>query len=80
MKTKIQKWGNSLGLRIPKSSAMEAQLDVGSVVEISVENGSLRIRAVRPRKYRLNDLVKGIRPDNLHGEVSTEDAVGRELW
>lgn len=80
MKTKIQKWGNSLGLRIPKSSAMEAQLDVGSIVEISVENGTLHVRAVRRKKFLLKDLLKGIRPDNLHGEISTGVPVGREEW
>ena len=80
MQTKIQKWGNSLGLRIPRSFAADAQVEEGSTVAISVENGCLRIRAVRARRYTLRELLKGIRPQNLHGEVPTGDAVGREAW
>jgi antitoxin MazE len=59
---------------------MEAQLDVGSIVEISVENGGLHVRAVRQKKYLLKDLLKEIRPANLHGEISTGEPVGREEW
>lgn len=80
MKTKIQKWGNSLGLRIPRSFAAEAQVAEGSTVDISVENGCLRIRPLRARKYRLRELLKGINQGNLHPEVSTGDPVGREVW
>jgi antitoxin component of MazEF toxin-antitoxin module len=59
---------------------MKAQLDVGSMVEISVENGCLRVRAIRPRRHSLNDLLKGVRTENLRGEPSTAAAVGREEW
>lgn len=80
MTTKIQKWGNSLGLRIPRSAAIDAQLEAGSVVQISVENGGLHVRAVRRQKFSLGDLLKGIRPGNLHGEIPTGERVGREEW
>lgn len=80
MQTKIQKWGNSLGLRIPRSFAAEAQVEEGSTVDLSVENGSLWVRPVRARKYLLRELLKGIHPRNLHGEVPTGEAAGRETW
>jgi antitoxin MazE len=80
MKTRIQKWGNSLGLRIPRSFAAEAQVTEGSTVDITLENGCLQVRPLRVRKYRLRDLLKGIRQSNLHPETSTGDAVGREAW
>jgi antitoxin MazE len=80
MHTKIQKWGNSLGLRIPRSYAEEAQVKEGSTVDVSVENGCLRIRPLRARKYLLSDLLKGISRKNLHPEIATGDAVGREAW
>jgi antitoxin MazE len=80
MTTKIQKWGNSLGLRIPRSAAIEAQIEAGSVVEISAEKGGFRVRAVRGQKFYLKDLLKRIRPGNLHGEISTGVRVGREEW
>ena len=80
MVTKIQKWGNSLGLRIPRSFAAEANVEAGSSVDISVVNGGLVVRPLRRRKYVLGDLLKGVRPDNLHEEISTGERAGVEAW
>jgi antitoxin MazE len=80
MQTKIRKWGNSLGLRIPRAFAAEARVEEGSTVDLSVENGSLLIRPVRARRYVLRELLKGISSRHLHGEVATGEAVGRETW
>ena len=80
MQTKIQKWGNSLGLRIPRSFAAEAQVEEGSTVDLSVENGRLLVRPLRTRKNALADLLKKVKLRNVHGEVSTGEPVGREAW
>jgi antitoxin MazE len=80
MQTRIQKWGNSLGLRIPKSFAAEAQVEAGSAVDLSIANGELVVRPLRRRKYSLRDLLKAINASNVHAEVKTGDAVGREVW
>jgi len=80
MRTKIQKWGNSLGLRIPKSFAQEVEVEAGSPVDISVDRGRLIIRLARYPVYRLEDLVSGITKKNLHEEIPTGDATGREAW
>jgi antitoxin MazE len=80
MQTKIQKWGNSLGLRIPRSFAAEAQVKEGATVDLSVENGQLLVRPLRVRKYSLAALLRKVDRRNLHGEVSTGRAVGREAW
>lgn len=80
MQTKIQKWGNSLGLRIPKSFAAEAQVDAGSTVDLSVEDGDLIVKPVRRLRYELRDLLKAINSRNIHREVETGDPVGRETW
>jgi antitoxin MazE len=80
MVTKILKWGNSLGLRIPKSFAKQAGVEEGSTVDLSLEGDHLVIRAVRAVEYRLSDLLSQVREDNLHDEISTGDAVGREVW
>ena len=80
MQTKIQKWGNSLGLRIPRSLAADAEVEAGSTVDISVENGGLMIRAVRRRKYVLSELLKEVTARNLHEEVAAGEPVGREAW
>jgi antitoxin MazE len=78
MLTKIQKWGNSLGLRIPKSFAEQTGVKAGSTVDISIENGRLIVRSVRARPYKLEDLLSGVKKSNLHDEISTGEAVGRE--
>jgi antitoxin MazE len=78
MQTKIQRWGNSLGLRIPRSFAAEAQVAEGSTVDLSVENGRLLIRPLRARKHVLADLLKKVNARNVHREVSTGKSVGRE--
>ncbi len=80
MRTKIQKWGNSLGLRIPRAFAAEAKVGEGSTVELTVENGTLLVRLVDGHRFELEELLKGINKQNLHGEVSTGAAVGRESW
>lgn len=80
MQTKIQKWGNSLGLRIPRSVAAEAQVEEGAAVELSVESGRLLVRPLRVRKYALSALLKKVTPGNRHGEISTGRRVGRETW
>ena len=80
MITKVQKWGNSLGLRIPKSFATEALVEAGGRVDLTVKDGSLLVRPVRPRRYRLETLLAAITPQNLHDEVRTGKAKGGELW
>lgn len=80
MQTKIQKWGNSLGLRIPKAFAEEAGVQAGSQVELSVENGVLTMRPSRRKKYGLQELLRRVTAKNLHDEVDTGTPVGREVW
>ena len=80
MVTKIQRWGNSLGLRIPKSLAKDAGVEEGSPVDISIEGDRLVIQPVRPSRYELKDLVSQIREDNLHDEIPPGGPVGREVW
>ena len=53
MLTKVQKWGNSLALRIPKAFALNAQLENDSFVEISIVKGKIIITPVAPRLGRL---------------------------
>jgi len=79
MVTKIQRWGNSLGLRIPRSFAKETSVRAGSVVDIAIEDGHLVIRPIHSKKYALRDLLKNVRPESIHGEISTGVAVGREV-
>ena len=80
MKTMVQRWGNSLALRIPKTFAEEIAVREGDEVEMNVTKGRLVIAPRPPRDYRLGDLVAGIRPGNLHVEITTGTPQGREAW
>jgi antitoxin MazE len=80
METRIQKWGNSLALRIPQAFAAEAGLSQDSPVELTLEEGRLVIKPVPAGPFTLEDLLAGITPDNLHGEISTGASVGKEVW
>lgn len=80
MQTKIQRWGNSLGLRIPRAIAEDAGVGAGAEVDLSIRNGELIVKPARRAKYRLEELVRKISTKNLHGEVDTGASVGREIW
>ncbi|MCK4356114.1 AbrB/MazE/SpoVT family DNA-binding domain-containing protein [Candidatus Bipolaricaulota bacterium] len=80
MRTKIQKWGNSLALRIPKSFAEEAEVEMGSRVDLSVTDGQLVIRPVRSQRFELHALLTRVKEENLHEEISTGEPTGREAW
>jgi antitoxin MazE len=80
MKTRVQKWGNSLALRIPKSFAEEAGLHADAAVELTLVEGRLVVQPIRPQPLTLEELLRGITDENLPGEWDTGPAVGREVW
>ncbi|WP_274365621.1 AbrB/MazE/SpoVT family DNA-binding domain-containing protein [Paenibacillus thermotolerans] len=73
----VQKWGNSLGIRIPKSLALKVGLEEGSEIDLDVEDGHL---VIKPKSTSLEELLAQVTPDNLHKEVSTGEPEGRESW
>jgi antitoxin MazE len=82
MHTKIQKWGNSQGLRLPKSLLSDAQLGVGDEVDISVKDGIMIVTPAKKirGKHSLKDLIARIPESYQVGEVGWGDPVGREDW
>lgn len=80
MQTRVREWGNSLAVRIPKAFADEAGLETNSPVELVLQDGAIIIRAVRKKKYQLEDLVAQITDENLHSETDTGAPVGNEVW
>ena len=80
MQTTIQKWGNSLAVRIPKAFVKDAHVAHGTQVDLSVDDGKIVIDPRAEPSYRLEDLLKGVTKRNLHAEVDTGKAVGREVW
>jgi len=82
MLAKIQKWGNSQGLRLPKNLLADAQLGVGDEVDISVKDGIMIVTPAKKirGKHRLKDLVARIPKNYQTGEVDWGEAVGKEVW
>jgi antitoxin MazE len=79
MVTKIQKWENSLGVRIPKSFALEADIQEGVDVDISAREGEIVIRRSKKPSYKLEDLLAKVSRRNIHEEIDFGDSVGWEV-
>ena len=82
MLTKIQKWGNSQGLRLAKNVLEDANLEVGDEVDVAVRDDIIVIAPIRKirGRYRLEDLVAQIPEDYHAGEVDWGVPVGKEVW
>lgn len=79
MNATIQKWGNSLALRIPMSFAKSFDFRQGSAVEVVLTKDKIEIRPQKSaKKYVLSEMVKKINKNNLHHEVDW-GTYGREL-
>jgi antitoxin MazE len=80
MKTRVQKWGNSLAVRIPKSFAEEAGLSNNAAVELSLRRGALIVQPIAPQPPTLEELLRGVTEENIPGEWDTGSAAGKEIW
>lgn len=80
MHTKIQRWGNSLGLRIPKAFANTAGLASDSLVDVALVEGKLVVTPLSPAYLTLNQLLAGVTEENRHGEYATGSVMGQEVW
>ena len=80
MNTRIQKWGNSLALRIPKPFAEEVGLMPDSAVEINLKDGTLVVTPKPKKRITLDELLASITEDNIHEEYDWGEAVGKEVW
>lgn len=80
MKTQVQKWGNSLAIRIPKSFAQETNIENGSAVDVSLEDGEIVIKPLLEPQYSLDDFLAKITKSNIHKEIDTGEPQGKEVW
>ena len=80
MNARVQKWGNSLALRIPRPFAAEVGLSENSEVELSLDEGRLVVRPLRRVKYDLAELLAKVTPKNRHPETDWGKPVGKEAW
>lgn len=79
MIVKIQKWGNSLALRIPSSIAKQLGIQLNSLVDIEKSGEKIIVEPFKKPKYKLAELLRGINENNLHEEQSFGAPVGKEF-
>ncbi len=80
MVSRIRRWGNSLGLRIPKQLADEIHLAEGASVDLKAHNGRLIVTPLRREVHTLEELLAAVKRSNLHDEVDFGQPRGREAW
>lgn len=82
MRKRVQRWGNSLAVRIPTSVAEDCALEEGTAVDVRVEAGRVLLvpEASGRRKYTLGELVSRISSANRHRPVTSGRRVGLEVW
>lgn len=74
MKNKIQKWGNSLAVRIPKSFAAELVWREGTPVALTLDDGALVVKTDKERAWDLDELLAGVTDENIHPAWETGSA------
>jgi antitoxin MazE len=78
MQVQIARWGNSLGLRIPKDLATQAGLRAGARVEVTAEGDRIILTPAR-RRYVLADLLQGVTPEAMREAFDWGPDKGREI-
>jgi antitoxin MazE len=78
MQVQVSRWGNSLGVRLPKELAMRLGVTDGSRVEMTAEPGRIVISVARP-VYSLEELLVGMTPEAMHEAFDWGGDVGREV-
>jgi antitoxin MazE len=76
MRTRLTKWGNSLGIRLPKVFALQTGMRSGDEILVDVHDQSI----VLSKAQTLDQLLARITDASLHGETDTGAVQGREIW
>lgn len=80
MEARIQKWGNSDGIRIPSSILKSLNIKTNDILNIEQEGDKIIISVPKKKKISLEDRFKGYHGKNLAKEFSWDENVGREIW
>lgn len=80
MKMWIEKWGNCLAIRIPNALAVEIGVEEGTQVELSLVKGQLIVAPRSKTLMGLGQLLEEVTEENMHDEIKTGPALGREAW
>lgn len=80
MEVRIQKWGNSAGIRIPSSILKSLKIKTNDVLNIEQQEDKIIISIPKKRKISLEERFKNYNGDNLAKDFSWDDSMGREIW
>ena len=80
MRARIQRWGTSLALRIPRLFAQEVHVRKGSAVELSLKEGKIVMAPLTKTKQSLKKLLSKVTRQNIHHETDFGKALGQEVW
>ena len=80
METKVQKWGNSLAVRLSRHIVHESNIREGSRVAVDVDDGKIVLEVVGSKRYSLRKLLAKVTGKNTHGEFNLGRAKGKEIW
>ena len=80
MHVRVQKWGNSLAIRIPKPVAKDAKVAEGTVLNLAVSKGKVVATRVKDKSLSLDQLLAKVTKNNLHAELDSGSRVGGEVW
>jgi len=80
MHVRVQKWGNSLAVRIPKPLAEDAEVREGTVLNLAVSEGKVIATPFKRKKQSLKQMLAKVTRKNLHEEIDSGPPVGREIW
>lgn len=81
MNVQIGRWGNSLGVRIPRSIAKDLNLKDGTELDMEESDGTIVLRPVNAMpRYTLDDLLARVTPENIHPETDWGAPQGKEEW
>lgn len=79
MTTKIQRWGNSLGVRLPKAVFVSGQFSEGSIVALEQKGSEIILKAVKNKTPSLKEVLKGMTKDNFQPLLDWGPDVGKEI-
>jgi antitoxin MazE len=80
MQVRVQKWGNSLAVRIHNQLAEDVEVKEGTVLNLAVSEGRVVATPVRRKKLSLKQLLAKLDKKNIHKEVDFGSPLGREIW
>jgi antitoxin MazE len=80
MNTKVQKWGNSLGIRIPFTITKSLNIKANTSIQIKIEGDKIVMQPIKNIEYDLKELISQINESNRHDEQEWGNPIGNEIW